>query len=127
MKPAAVSHSVFIGWDVGGWNCDNNSKSRKAIVILDDTLTIIGQPWRGNLRECIATTTTTSYWLNSLFVMCKAEFPAGTVTVMMAIDTAPGFFDELVRLVTGQSCVDSDETSRLNRYLSRHTQRHLLE
>ena len=45
--------SFFIGWDVGGWNCDNNSNSRDAIVILDDDLTLVGKPWRGNLRESI--------------------------------------------------------------------------
>jgi hypothetical protein len=27
--------SFFIGWDVGGWNCDKNRESRDALVILD--------------------------------------------------------------------------------------------
>ena len=58
MKPSIASPASFIGWDVGGWNCDKNGKSRDAVVILDDTLTIVGQPWRGNLRNCIATATT---------------------------------------------------------------------
>ena len=40
----------FLGWDVGGWNCDKNGKSRDAIVILNQNLEIVGKPWRGNLR-----------------------------------------------------------------------------
>lgn len=26
----------FIGWDVGAWDCDKNSNSRDAILILDE-------------------------------------------------------------------------------------------
>lgn len=44
MKLNTASSSFFIGWDVGGWNCDKNGTSRDAIVILDDTLAIVGQP-----------------------------------------------------------------------------------
>ncbi|MGO9017169.1 MAG: hypothetical protein ACLQVJ_02350 [Syntrophobacteraceae bacterium] len=43
----------YIGWDVGGWNCDKNLNSRDAIVILDSALAIMGKPWRGNLRTAI--------------------------------------------------------------------------
>lgn len=125
MKPSAASPSFFIGWDVGAWNCDNNTKSRDAIVILNDTLAIVGQPWRGNLRECIATATTTSDWLKALFATCKAEFPVGTVAVTMAIDTPLGFSDEFVALITRQGGVEPSETSGLNRYLFRHTERYL--
>jgi len=125
MKHNATSPTFFIGWDVGGWNCDKNGTSRDAIVILDDTLAIVGQPWRGNLRECITTATTTSDWLKALFAKCKAEFPVGTVAVTMAIDTPLGFPDEFVTLITRQGCVEPNETSGLNRYLFRHTERHL--
>lgn len=127
MKACAASPSFFIGWDVGGWNCDKNGKSRDAIVILDDTMAIVGQPWRGNLRECIAAATTTSDWLNALFAKCKAELPAGVVAVTMAIDTPLGLSDEFVALIARQGCVEPNETSGLNRYLFRHTERHLFE
>ena len=122
-----MTPSFFIGWDVGGWNCDKNGKSRDAIVILDDTLALVGQPWRGNLRECIAMATTTSDWLTVLFAKCKTEYPAGDVAVTMAIDTPLGFSDEFVALITRQGRVESNETSGLNRYLFRHTERHLFE
>ena len=58
MKSDAKSLSFFIGWDVGGWNCDNIPNSRDAIVILDNNLVIVGQPWWGNLwmfiRGCLS-------------------------------------------------------------------------
>jgi len=53
-----MSRSFFIGWDVGGWNCDKNAKSRDAIVIFDEDLHIVGAPWRGNLRQAINAATT---------------------------------------------------------------------
>ena len=74
MKSDAKSLSFFIGWDVGGWNCDNNPNSRDAIVIHDNKLVIVGQPWWGNLRMCIATAIPTGGWLSALFAMCQAEF-----------------------------------------------------
>lgn len=126
MKQSAAQ-SFFIGWDVGGWNCDKNGKSRDAIVILDDKLAMVGQPWRGNLRECIATATTTSDWLKALFAKCKAELPTRAVAVTMAIDTPLGFSDGFVGLITRKGCVEPNETSGLNRYLFRHTERHLFE
>ena len=45
--------AFFIGWDVGGWNCDNNGENHDAIVTLDAGLGIVGKPWRGNLRTRI--------------------------------------------------------------------------
>ena len=30
--------TFFIGWDVGGWNCEKNAKSRDALVILDSAI-----------------------------------------------------------------------------------------
>ena len=32
---AADASALFIGWDVGGWNCDKNPASRDALVVLD--------------------------------------------------------------------------------------------
>jgi hypothetical protein len=45
--------TFYMGWDVGGWNCDKNGKSRDALVILDAELKLIGKPWRGNLTDAI--------------------------------------------------------------------------
>lgn len=49
--------NYYIGWDVGGWNCDHNQTSRDALCALTgntwDTLALAGEPWRGNLREAL--------------------------------------------------------------------------
>lgn len=127
MKSAAVPPSFAIGWDVGGWNCDNNGKSRDAIVILDSSVSIVGQPWRGNLRECIASSIMTADWIKALFAKCGAECPGEPLAVTMAIDTPLGFPEELVALITRRGCMEPDRTSGRNRYLFRHTERHLFE
>ncbi len=53
MRGLAVSPRFFVGRNVGGWNCDRNTKSRDAVVVLDETLRIVGGSWRGNLRNPI--------------------------------------------------------------------------
>lgn len=127
MKPVAASPSFFIGWDVGAWHCEGNRDSRDAIVILDDTLAVVGHPWRGNLRECIAAATTTTSWLSALFAKCGAKYPEVKPIITMAIDTPLGFSEQFVALVTRQSLSEPDETFGRNRYLFRSTERHLFE
>lgn len=117
--------SLFIGWDVGGWNCDKNGKSRDAIVILDSVLNLVGKPWRGNLRKCICSATNTRDWLAGLFAHCQAEFPGPLTSVTMAIDTPLGFPEQFVALATGRSWGEPDADSGNNHYLFRHTERHL--
>jgi hypothetical protein len=127
MKPDAPQRSFYIGWDVGGWNCDRNSASRDAIVILDDRMAIVGTPWRGNLRECIAASTETQDWLKALFAKCEAQYPETPPNVTLAIDAPLGFSDEFVNLITRKGCVEADEESGRNRYLFRLTERQLFE
>jgi len=123
----ATHPPFFIGWDVGGWNCDKNSTSRDAIVILNDTLNIVRQPWRGTLRECITSSRGANDWVKALFAKCEAQYPETPPQVTMAIDTPLGFSDEFVSLITRQGYVEAHETSGLNRYLFRHTERRLFE
>lgn len=125
MKGTLKTRSFSIGWDVGGWNCDKNGKSRDAIVVLDSGLHLVGEPWRGNLRESIGAAATARDWLATLFGRCKAEAPGPGASVTMAIDTPLGFSREFIGLVTRQVCVEPDKTSGRNRYLFRQTERHL--
>lgn len=83
--------NYHIGWDVGGWNCDKNSRSRDAIVILDGLAHIVGTPWRGNLRVTINDAKDASDWLVRLFQLCKADAPSGNFWVTLGIDTPLGF------------------------------------
>lgn len=125
MKLEKGFEQFYIGWDVGGWNCEKNGKSRDAIVILDDSLTIVGTPWRGNLRVSICGSSSTVDWLAELFALCKLEFPGPTAEVTMAIDAPLGFPSEFVALATDLQSVDSIDSSSSNRYLFRLTERRL--
>jgi hypothetical protein len=127
MKTTATPEFAFIGWDVGGWNCDKNSKSRDAVVILDSSMDLVGQPWRGNLRKCIGSAVTTREWLAAIFNNCGAKFPGPTAFVTMAIDTPLGFPEEFVDLVAHRHGVEPDEVSGRNCYLYRHTERRLFD
>lgn len=125
---ASAPPAFAIGWDVGGWNCDKNKKSRDAIVILDATgKTIIGEPWRGNVRRTIASASTTGEWLATLFSECKATIPAGPVRTTIAIDTPLGFPSAFTRLVTHGEWSEPDARSSMNHYLFRETERHLYQ
>lgn len=121
-----MSIQYSIGWDVGAWNCKGGSKSSDAIVILGSDLHIVGKPWRGNLRGCVAEATTTRHWLFELFRLCEAPFPKESFKVAMAIDTPLGFSDEFVRLITRQGFTEPHAESGMNQYLYRYTERHLL-
>lgn len=71
MTSRAQTTSYYVGWDVGGWNCDKNDKSRDALVILDAELKIVGKPWRGNLRPAINQATDSADWIKHLFALCN--------------------------------------------------------
>lgn len=125
--PAAApeSASYFIGWDVGGWNCDKNPASRDAIVILDADRHIVGAPWRGNLRSSIAAARTVSEWVERLFVLCNAEPSKAPMSVTMAIDAPLGFPESFVALIAERKFADPGKASAVNQYLFRETERRL--
>ena len=119
--------TFFIGWDVGGWNCDKNPTSRDAIVILDEALAIVGQPWRGNLRSQINDAENTRDWVAALFTRCGATLPAGPATATLAIDTPLGFSQAFTQLVTKRQAAGAVEKSSTNPYLFRRTEHWLFE
>lgn len=118
---------LFIGWDVGGWNCDKNPASRDAIVILDSALNIVGKPWRGNLRRHINAAVDTHAWIDSLFKLCSVVRPADASLITLAIDTPLGFSQGFVQLVSGLEPAGPLEGSSTNPYLFRRTERWLFE
>ena len=127
MSDPGGTERYFIGWDVGGWNCDKNANSRDAIVILDADLNIVGTPWRGNLRQSINEAGTTRDWLEALFTHCQANKPADTVQAVLAIDTPLGFSTSFTRLVTQLECEESIGQSATNPYLFRETETFLFD
>lgn len=116
----------FIGWDVGGWNCDINANSRDAIVILDAQLRLVGTPWRGNLRESINTATSAQAWIGLLFDLCQFRSPV-IPRAVMAIDTPLGFPDAFRRLVNELRQIPAIGNSSENPYLYRQTEQFLFK
>jgi hypothetical protein len=136
MSHVSQSPSFYIGWDVGGWNCDKNGKSRDAVVILDAALQIVGKPWRGNLRTTINASTGSDALIQSLFGLCGAPAELAldaeatqrlAPRITLAIDTPLGFSQAFVGLATDLKCVEPIGQSSTNPYLFRCTERLLFE
>jgi hypothetical protein len=120
----ASGDQVFIGWDVGGWNCDKNPNSRDALVVLDAAGARVGLPWRGNLRQSLNTATKAADFLTTILALCK--LPAlGHVQATIAIDAPLGFPAAFARLITGDAPLDQIGQSAANPYLYRETERRL--
>jgi len=118
----------YVGWDVGGWNCDNNPRSRDAIVILNKNRKLLGKPWRGNLRSHINKALSTERWIKGLLQLCRIDVPTGQMIATMAIDTPLGFSTEFVKLVDHRQQYEDDiEKSSANPYLFRRTERFLFQ
>lgn len=117
----------YIGWDVGGWNCDRNAASRDALVILDEQRRLLGTPWRGNLRTTLNACRGTEEFVQALFDLCAAPLPTEPLEAWLGIDTPLGFSEELARLVTRLEPVDMLGESDRNPYLFRATERYLFE
>jgi hypothetical protein len=118
--------SYYIGWDVGGWNCDKNANSRDAVAILDADLNLVGEPWRDNLRNTINAAADSTDWINRMFDLCKAV-PPRPLLATLAVDTPLGFSDSFISLVTRQDHAGEIGSSETNPYLFRQTERFLFD
>jgi len=127
MTPAQGHTSYFIGWDVGGWHCDRNKNSRDAIVILDATLSVIGTPWRGNLRETINNANNALDFTRGLFAVCETDYPDTSSWCTLAIDTPLGFSEAFQDLIAHRKHVEQIDSNKTNPYLFRRTERILSE
>ena len=118
--------SLFIGWDVGGWNCDKNPTSRDALIVLGHAGECIGRPWRGNLRTTINTAASTSDFLARLLALCRVDHTADAVQAVLAIDAPLGFPEVLRTLLSYVTTLDTVGQSAENPYLYRFTERRLV-
>ena len=120
------SSRYYIGWDVGGWNCDRNANSRDALVILNENREIVGSAWRGNLRESINEAISSDDWLKTLFELCGTSFDRKSVTqVILAIDTPLAFSIPFVDLLVHGAIAGEIYNSDTNPYLYRETEQYL--
>lgn len=122
-----MSNTYYIGWDVGGWNCEKNSKSRDAIVILDANGNKIGKEFRGNLRNCINESKNTLDFVSNIFTLCvlKQKFNESSKAIL-AIDAPLGFSEGFKELLAG-NITDNINKHQENPYLFRTTEKFLFE
>ena len=117
---------VFIGWDVGGWNCDRNRDSRDALVVLDAAGETLGRAWRGNLRTTINAANSASEFVAAILSLCQVSGLDEPAQATIAIDAPLAFPEGLMRLLTVGETLDSLESSSENPYLYRFTERRLV-
>ena len=128
MNSTLGGFAIYIGWDVGGWNCDKNKSSRDALVVLDANRTLLGQPWRGNLCAAINQANTTAEWVQALLDCCQVAYsPNDLPSVVLAIDTPLGFSQAFRQQSNGEGAAGSIADSATNPYLYRRTARYLFE
>lgn len=117
----------YLGWDVGGWNCDKNALSRDALVLLNAKGEWVGSAWRGNLRDTINQASTPTEFITAVFGLCDVAVPDKPFHVTLAIDTPLGFSDAFVELITQDRATAYIGLSQDNPYLYRATERFLFE
>lgn len=117
--------TLYMGWDVGGWNCDHNPASRDALVVLDASLNLVGIPWRGNLRTTLNDAHDSRDLIHSLLELCQHK-ASGNERVVMAIDTPLALPQALLALARGEA-VSALGRSQENPYLYRETERWLFQ
>jgi predicted nuclease with RNAse H fold len=123
-----VKTDYYVGWDVGGWNCDKNPNSRDAIVILDADGAATGSSWRGNLTKYINVAAKTHEFLDQLFVICgRGDVESQGHRVVLAIDAPLGFPEAFQRLLSLNAFPTEIGTSASNEYLFRVTERRLVD
>lgn len=96
-------------------------------MILDANHEIVGTPWRGNLRECINSCSTSIEWIAALFDLCGSSVSPESSPVTLAIDTPLGFSEAFIQLVTHSKAATAIEASNTNPYLFRRTEHYLFE
>lgn len=116
---------LFVGWDVGGWNCDKNSTSRDALIVLDRGGVVQGIPWRGNLASVVLASSNIDEFKQAVFSKCKVENISGDCSIVLAIDAPLAFPEAFLRLQSRRVAVNLGQRSVENPYLYRFTERRL--
>lgn len=125
MNPQISQAKLFIGWDVGGWDCDRNPRSRDALVVLDAGRHLLGHPWRGNLRQTINQASSAPDFIARLLRLCEVDC-IGEARALISIDAPLAFPESLVALMAGAPTPVGIDRNDFNPYLFRATERFLM-
>ncbi len=112
----------YVGWDVGGWHCERNSRSRDALCILveeDSEPHVKGKPWRGSLRKHL--TGNRTQVTEAILECCCIEIESSS-ELIFAIDTSLGWPESFIHLVTNYKTDSVPCEGRYNPYLFRQTE-----
>lgn len=126
VKGNAGQPDIFIGWDVGGWDCDRNPRSRDALVVLDSNRQLIGEPWRGNLRRSINGSCDSKVFLSTLLGLCSIPVSGPAPSALIAIDAPLAFPARFAEMVNGMDVPGRIWASSSNPYIYRETERFLI-
>jgi len=111
---------LFLGWDVGAWNCDRNRESRDALCALEAGASgpvVVGTPWRGNVRDLLVAHEGDAL-LGALMKRTGVLIEDGR-HLTIAIDTPLGWPTRMLELVTTGAVVDVPPEADKNPYLFR--------
>lgn len=115
----------YVGWDVGGWNCDKNRNSRDAVAVLgteNGELRVLGTVFRGNIRETINRYSNLADIVNA---RCETDITRED-HITIAIDTPLGLPEAIFTLLqNGYVVADVPDDYKQNPYLYRSTERWL--
>jgi predicted nuclease with RNAse H fold len=112
---------LVMGWDVGAWHCDNNRRSRDALVLLDCT---DGTPkpfgrWRGNLRKDMENFAG-MHLVYKMLANCNLR-DCEVFDLTTAIDAPLGWPEPMLRLVNGNDPSETPKLDGSNQYTRRRT------
>jgi predicted nuclease with RNAse H fold len=111
----------FVGWDVGGWHCDKNRKSRDALAILCETKgrpRQVGKAFHGNIRSYIEE----HLCLAELVSECCNISVTKNDRITIAIDTPLGLPRGVISLVQKRALLAVPKASSENPYTYRQTE-----
>ncbi len=115
-----MTADLFLGWDVGGWHCDHNSKSRDALCALENRGSgpvVVGKPWRDNLRDLLVVHEGSAL-IDAMLELLGVD-PDKQRHLTIAIDTPLAWPKPMIDLVTTGAVVDVPLKANGNQYLFR--------
>lgn len=115
-----MTADLFLGWDVGAWNCDQNPRSRDALCALEirgAEPVVVGKAWRGNLRDLLCAHEGSALVDAMLKLLDVDPDKQGHLTI--AIDTPLAWPKPMIDLVTAGIVEDVPLKADRNPYLFR--------